>query len=40
MKKRKLKDKIRKTDLSWLFGIWKTNKTAQELKDESREGWK
>lgn len=22
-----------------LFGVWKTNKTAQELKDESREGW-
>ena len=26
-------------DLSRFFGCWKTDKTAQELKDESREGW-
>jgi antitoxin component of MazEF toxin-antitoxin module len=26
-------------DLSPFFGKWKTKKTAQELKDESREGW-
>jgi len=26
-------------DLSSFFGKWKTKKTAQELKDESRKGW-
>jgi antitoxin component of MazEF toxin-antitoxin module len=26
-------------DLSPIFGIWKTKKTAQELKDEARKGW-
>jgi len=26
-------------DLSPFFGMWKTKKTAQELKDESRKGW-
>ena len=26
-------------DLSDIFGKWKTKKTAQQLKDESREGW-
>ena len=26
-------------DLSRIFGIWKTNKTPQELKDESRKDW-
>ena len=29
----------KETTLKDLFGKWKTNKTAQELKDESREGW-
>jgi antitoxin component of MazEF toxin-antitoxin module len=26
-------------DLSPIFGIWKTKKTARELKDEARKGW-
>lgn len=26
-------------DLTPIFGIWKTKKTAQELKDEARKGW-
>ncbi len=29
----------KESTLKDLFGVWKTNKTAQELKDESREGW-
>ena len=29
----------KETSLKDLFGKWKTKKTAQELKDESREGW-
>jgi len=29
----------KETSLKDLFGTWKTKKTAQELKDESREGW-
>ena len=29
----------KRVDLSDLFGRFKTKKTAQEFKDESREGW-
>ena len=29
----------RETDLSDLFGKWKTTKTAQHLKDEARKDW-
>lgn len=29
----------KETTLKDLFGKWKTKKTAQELKDESREDW-
>jgi len=29
----------KETSLKELFGMWKTKKTAQELKDESKEGW-
>ena len=29
----------KETSLKDLFGTWKTKKTAQELKDESKEGW-
>ncbi|MEK6909199.1 MAG: hypothetical protein AABX23_04065 [Nanoarchaeota archaeon] len=43
-KKLKPEDEIlisieKETSLKDLFGKWKTEKTAQELKDESREGW-
>ena len=39
-----LNDRIRVSvkkgvDISRIFGCWKTKKTAQELKDESRSGW-
>lgn len=26
-------------DVANIFGIWKTEKTPQELKDEERKGW-
>lgn len=29
----------KETNLGDLFGRWKTKKTAQELKDESRKAW-
>lgn len=29
----------KETSLKNLFGTWKTKKTAQKLKDESREDW-
>ena len=39
-----LNDRIRVSvkkgaDISRFFGCWKSKKTAQELKDESRSGW-
>ncbi len=38
--KSKIKIKIEKEDdLSELFGKFKTKKSAQELKNEGREGW-
>ena len=45
IEKIKPKDKLeitiqKKVDLSQFFGILKSKKTAQQLKDEERSGWK
>ncbi|HIH38587.1 AbrB/MazE/SpoVT family DNA-binding domain-containing protein [Candidatus Woesearchaeota archaeon] len=29
----------KKEDLTWLWGMAKLDKSSQQLKDESREGW-
>lgn len=39
MGKKKVITSGKKATLSDMFGKWKTNKTAQQVKDESRHGW-